>query len=463
MARLHSRIYLHFLGVLVVAGLVGSLVFAVGARGTFGREVAERMVRHVASLAGERFGDRAALADRLRQLHADLDIDVVVRDLDGRVVAAAGRALPPLSDRQAATVRAGTVVVDSHPTWRAAAPVRDPQTRAIVGTLEGATPRRFGGPRLLWPVLAVTAILLVVAAATRPLARRISRPLERLTEAARRLGQGDLAVRAPDPRAPSPRWWTRRFSPGVDELRELTRSFNDMADRVERLVRGQRELLANVSHALRSPLARLNVALGLARQRNGQATPEHLDRIETEAERLNKLIGQLLTMARVDSGVDLERPTRFDLGSVVEEVSSDAEYEARDRHCAVAFDQRGACVVEGAREMLRGAVENVVRNAVRHTAERTRVEVSLDRRQAPGGSRAVIRVRDHGPGVPQTAVDSLFVPFTQVLTGGVSNPERSGLGLAITRRTFEVHGGSATAANAPDGGFIVTLELPLPA
>ena len=108
MARLHSRIYLHFLGVLVVAGLVGSLVFAVGARGTFVREAAERMVRHVASLAGERFGDRAALAERLRQLHADLDIDVVVRDLDGRVVAAAGRALPPLSDRQAADVRAGT-------------------------------------------------------------------------------------------------------------------------------------------------------------------------------------------------------------------------------------------------------------------------------------------------------------------------------------------------------------------
>ena len=122
---------------------------------------------------------------------------MVVRDLDGRVVAAAGRALPPLSDRQAADLRAGNVVVDSRPTWRAAAPVRDPRTRAIVGTLEAATPRRFGGPRLLWPVLAVTAILLVVAAATRPLARRISRPLERLTEAARRLGQGDLARARP--------------------------------------------------------------------------------------------------------------------------------------------------------------------------------------------------------------------------------------------------------------------------
>ena len=245
-----------------------------------------------------------------------------------------------------------------------------------------------------------------------------------------------------------------------DELADPGATSIAWPSRIEHLVTAQRQLLADVSHALRSPLARLTVALGLARRRNRQATPEHLDRIETEAERLNKLIGQLLTMARVDSGVDLERPTRFDLGSVVEEVSTDAEYEARHRQCAVAFDQRGACVVEGAREMLRGAVENVVRNAVRHTAERTRVEVSLDRRQAPGGSRAVIRVRDHGPGVPQTAVDGLFVPFNQVLTDGISNPERSGLGLAITRRTFEVHGGTATAANAPDGGFVVTLELP---
>src|SRR5262245_19523828 len=199
MARLHSRIYLHFVGVLVVAGFVGSLVFAVGARGPFVREAAERMVRHAASLAGERLGDGAALAERLRQLHGDLDVDVAVRDLDGRVLAAAGRPLPPLSEAQAAGVRAGDTVVDSHPRWRAAAPVRDPRTGAILATLEAATPRRFAGPRLLWPVLAVTAILLVVAAATRPLARRISRPLERLIEVAHRLGQGDLSVRAPDP------------------------------------------------------------------------------------------------------------------------------------------------------------------------------------------------------------------------------------------------------------------------
>jgi two-component system OmpR family sensor kinase len=108
-------------------------------------------------------------------------------------------------------------------------------------------------------------------------------------------------------------------------------------------------------------------------------------------------------------------------------------------------------------------VENVVRNAVRHTADGTLVEVSLDRRQQPGGARAIIQVRDHGPGVPNDVVDALFVPFNIALSDGLSNPDRTGLGLAITRRTFEVHGGRVTAANAPSGGFVVTLELPLPA
>jgi signal transduction histidine kinase len=295
----------------------------------------------------------------------------------------------------------------------------------------------------------IVAVLAVAGVFCFVLARHIARPIERLRSAARNIANQQLQTRVDE-----------SVLGRKDELADLGRDFDRMAERIEQLVTAQRHLLADVSHALRSPLARLNVALGLARQRNGPPTSEHLDRIETEAERLNKLIGQLLTMARVESGVDLERPTRFDLGSVVEEVSCDAAYEARNRDCTVEFSQHGACMVEGAREMLRGAVENVVRNAVRHTAERTRVEVSLDRRVAAGGARAIIKVRDHGPGVPQGAVDALFVPFNKVLTDGLSSPERTGLGLAITRRTFEVHGGSASAANSPEGGFVVTLELP---
>jgi two-component system, OmpR family, sensor kinase len=458
MARLHSRIYLHFLGVLVVAGLVGSLVFAVGARGTFVREAAERMVRHVASLAGERFGDRAALAERLRQLHADLDIDVVVRDLDGRVVAAAGRALPPLSDRQAATVRAGTVVVDSHPTWRAAAPVRDPQTRAIVGTLEGATPRRFGGPRLLWPVLAVTAILLVVAAATRPLARRISRPLERLTEAARRLGQGDLGVRAPDPRAPSSRRWTRRFSPDVDELRELTRSFNDMADRVERLVRGQRELLANVSHELRSPLARIRVALALLPQ-DGDSERRIRD-VESDLAELDRLIEDVLTTSRLDATGLPVHLAAVDPNQILTQVAERARQDpvVAGREVRVIPGPSTPVIADAA--LLRRALWNLVDNAVKYGAPPITLAVTRQ------GDRVSFSVTDEGAGIAPEERERVTQPFyrsdvpVRATLGsartpgpGGEPPRGVGLGLTLARRVAEVHDGAlAIGPASTDGG-----------
>jgi signal transduction histidine kinase len=247
-----------------------------------------------------------------------------------------------------------------------------------------------------------------------------------------------------------------------DELADLGRDFDRMAERIEGLVTAQRHLLGDVSHALRSPLARLNVALGLARQRIGSGEPAsiHLDRIELEADRLNSLIGQLLKMARVESGVDLEASTEFDLAHIVEEVSADAGYEARHRGCTVRFTESRACLVSGAREMLRGAVENVVRNAVRHTGDRSAVEISIDRREAAGEWLAAIRVRDHGPGVPEAALDRLFVPFHRT-ANGASHNDGTGLGLAITKRTFEVHHGHVSAANAADGGLVVTLELPL--
>jgi len=233
-----------------------------------------------------------------------------------------------------------------------------------------------------------------------------------------------------------------------------------MADRIEHLVTAQRHLLSDVSHALRSPLARLNVALGLARRHSAPAASEHLDRIELETDRLNTLIGQLLMMARVDSGVDIERQVVFDLAAVVDEVAMDADYEARERRCTVQVEHRRDCLVEGAPDLLRSAVENVVRNAVRHTADGTTVEVSMDRVHGDQ-PRVVIEVRDHGPGVSDDVLERLFVPFYRGANGATESLDGSGLGLAITKRIFDVHGGTATAANAAGGGFIVTLELPL--
>jgi two-component system sensor histidine kinase CpxA len=284
------------------------------------------------------------------------------------------------------------------------------------------------------------------------LARHIAAPIDKLRLATRRIACGHLDARI-DERV------TRR----KDELGDLGRDFDRMAERIDSLVKAQRQFLADVSHTVRSPLARMNVALGLARQRSGPEVAEHLDRIEREAGRLNKLIGDLLTMAKIDTGVALEQKEIVDLGALLQEVVADGDYEAKSRNCAVVFDPPAGCWIRGAPETLRGAIENVVRNAVQYTKEGTNIEVRVDCHTglAQSDHRAVIQVRDHGHGVPEDALIDLFVPFYRIHHLGNHNSNGVGLGLAIAERTFRLHGGKVAAANAPNGGLVVTLELPL--
>ncbi|HTW22364.1 MAG TPA: ATP-binding protein [Candidatus Baltobacteraceae bacterium] len=282
------------------------------------------------------------------------------------------------------------------------------------------------------------------------LARHITEPIGKLRFAASEIANQHLDARVDE-----------SVIERHDELAELGRDFDRMAERIDALVTAQRRLLADVSHELRSPLTRLNLALGLARQRANPEVFEHLDRMERETDRLNKLIGQLLSLARIESGVDLQQKKVFDLGLLVQEVASDGDYEARGRNCSVKFDQSFECSVEGAPEMVRGAVENVVRNAVRHTAEGTTVDVAIESRPNGHGAHAVIQVRDHGTGVPEGELAELFVPFYRVVDGIRKDPDGAGLGLAIAERAFRLHGGSVTAANAEGGGLVVTLELPV--
>jgi len=181
MTRLYSRIYLHFLGVLLVVGLAASLVFAIGGRGLLQRQLTERVVRHVGSLVAETAGDRAALERRLRQLHADLEIDVTIRALDGRVLGTAGSELRALGDDETAALRAGELIARPGPIWFVASAVRAPGSDAVLGFVEISAPRRFHAWSLWRPAAGVLAVLLVIALAAGPLARRISRPVERLT------------------------------------------------------------------------------------------------------------------------------------------------------------------------------------------------------------------------------------------------------------------------------------------
>ncbi len=284
------------------------------------------------------------------------------------------------------------------------------------------------------------------------LARYLTAPVVRLRAATQRLASGDLSARAGGLAA------RRR-----DEMAQLVRDFDTMAERLEVSVNAQSRLLHDISHELRSPLARLNVASALARQRSGPEARSALDRIDLEAERLNDLIGSLLTIARLESGTDSRQKSPILLGELIEEIVADADFEARSRNCGVESSLREDCVVEGAPSLLRSAIENVVRNAAHYTKEGSSAQVILERGQGSDGPLAVIRILDSGPGVPEDALDKLFRPFYRIddargrQTGGV------GLGLAITERAVRLHGGTVRASNRPAGGLQIEIRLPLAA
>jgi two-component system, OmpR family, sensor histidine kinase CpxA len=309
------------------------------------------------------------------------------------------------------------------------------------------------------------------------LARYLTSPVVQLRAATQKLASGDLTARAGTPAS-------RRH----DEMAELMRDFDRMAERLEGLVNAQSRLLTDISHELRSPLARLNVALELARQRSGTEASSALDRIDRESNRLNELIQKLLTIARLEAGEESIERSPVHLEQLIHEIARDAAFEAQSRHCQVEAEVIDDCVVMGSPSLLHSAIENVVRNAIRYTHEGTNVQLRLAREvkfspaesgivdiglkkvgrhdarpgnDGAGEVEAVVRVTDSGPGVPEDSLDKLFRPFYRIddargrQTGGV------GLGLAITDRAVHLHGGTIKISNRPEGGLMVEIRLPL--
>jgi len=229
-----------------------------------------------------------------------------------------------------------------------------------------------------------------------------------------------------------------------------------MAERVERLVGSHRQLLQDVSHELRSPLARLGVALELARRKAGSTASRDLDRVEQEASRLDGLIGRLLVVARLEGGDDPEPVTTLDADALVAAIVEDGAFEAAGRGVSVTAHRLDPCRVEGRRELLRSAIENVVRNAVRFTADGTDVEVAL----AAGEGECHLEIRDRGPGVTEEMLDRIFDPFVRAETARDREHGGTGLGLAIASRAVALHGGRISAHNQPDGGLVVAIDLP---
>src|SRR5438067_6988222 len=218
------------------------------------------------------------------------------------------------------------------------------------------------------------------------LARYVTTPIVKLRDTTHELAAGNLTARI------SHKLLKRR-----DEIGLLGRDFNLMAGRIESLVEAQRRLLGDISHELRSPLARQGVALGLARRRSGPEAASALDRIAREGERINELIGQLLALSRIESGTDGLENVRVDLSALVREVAEDADFEARSHDRSVQIIEDEPLQMVGVPELIRSAIENVVRNAIRHTEKHTQVELSLASESLNGGDRwSAILVRDQG-------------------------------------------------------------------
>ncbi len=283
------------------------------------------------------------------------------------------------------------------------------------------------------------AIVLVIAGMGSILALHLAAPLRKLRRVVEQFGRGHLAVRANTARK--------------DEIGELSQAFDEMADQIETLLSAERRLLQDVSHELRSPLARLGFAVELAR--DGDDRDEALARVRKEADRMTALVGELLQLTRIEGDPAAGKCGPIALHDLLEDIVHDCDLEAQARGCRLVLGPVQPAVMTGEQELLHRAVENIVRNAIRHTPEQTAVEIRLELHD----DLATISVRDHGTGVPEHLLADIFKPFFRVeddrsrASGGV------GLGLAIARRAVEVHQGKIAASNARPG-LSITISLP---
>lgn len=278
------------------------------------------------------------------------------------------------------------------------------------------------------------------------MAWRITAPVRRLRQAVQQLADGNLKARS-----------------GIetghrgDEITDLGGDFDRMAERIEMLVLSQRQLVRDISHELRSPLARLQVALELARRNAPPQTEQALDRIELEGERLNELIGELLTLSLLESDTSFITSEPVEMQGLLNEVVEDASFEAVESNRLVELISVPALVL-GNRELMRRALENVVRNALHYTAEWTSVEVVSIMEE---NSTLVVRVLDHGPGVPDQMLSTIFQPFYRVAEARDRLSGGKGIGLAIAARSVALHGGLVKATNRPEAGLEVEIRLPV--
>ena len=428
MTSLFGRLWLSYL---VVMALTLAAAVAIG----FG--VALERARTVNELTPTLFAQpaRAALAaggtDGLlrwiveeRHLHPELQLyfvdrsgrELMSREVRGRQLPGAGGNLEPV------------VAAPNGTAYRLI--VRRTQTFAV--TL---------GDFLLAPEVLIGVVLIISGFACALLARFLTRPIEQLRAGVRTIAAGNIQTRL------APSLLNRR-----DELGSLACDFNRMIESLESMIASKEELLRDVSHELRSPLARLRLAASLAKQAANAGSEGEFDMIEREVERIDRMVGEILRYSRLSDGGPPIGSEAVDLAGLLEEVVGDAHIEAGEAQKTLQIATSCRAIVQGDVALLRSALENVVRNAIRFAPRKGRIELRLTLVERA----ARIEVSDDGPGILQQNIERIFLPFFR---GEGSNG--AGLGLAIARRAILLHGGDIRAANRPESGLSVQIELPL--
>jgi len=439
-ARLFWRVYLN--GLLLLA-LVALAIFAVGAalrHAPAGRSQ-ERFVRYAAERVGELHGDPERLARELRRVRETFGAEVTV--YDGGAVLASNVEPPvaPLSPAEEARLATGPFkVADRH--WTFAAAVEGAPGAYVL--LSGSLP----SPSLLRGATFLAAVLLALAVASIPLARAISAPLERLGRAVRAFGAGDLSARA------------RLRARG--EVGEVASAFDQMADRMQALLRSEKELLANVSHELRTPLARIRVALDLAAEGDLDRSRRYLAEIGTDLEELNQLVDDVLTAARLDlaagrdSGAGLPlRRERVDARDLV--VRAAERFRADHPERALHLDVDGALpALDADPALLRRVLDNLLDNARKYSDDVAPITLSA----RGDGDRLAVEVQDHGIGLDEADLARLFTPFFRSDRSRARGTGGVGLGLALAKRVVEAHGGRIAAESAPGKGTRIRFSVP---
>jgi signal transduction histidine kinase len=298
-------------------------------------------------------------------------------------------------------------------------------------------------------ILFSIALFLLVTLLCFGLAYHIASPIHSIQSTARAVAQGDLKARVPS-----------AVSRRHDELAALAVDFDSMVDRLEVLIRTQKNLLSSVSHEVRSPLARINLCLAILKKRWPTESDDVVQRLENDVSRIDLLMGQLLMLSRLEGGLSSAGREEVDLNQIAEEVTAEGNFEAHASGKSVSLHMTDSVRLQNADAYaLRSACENIIRNAIRFTRPGTDVQVVLEVDRSTLEPTARLSVRDRGPGVPEESLQAIFQPFVQIASDP-SQERGNGLGLAIASEAVRMHRGTISAANLPRGGLEICVRLP---